>query len=160
MSHKSTLRSSVLWQSVLINLCRNIKGSKETFWEIWVFDDTGIFPRHLFTESYTGFLYVESWNRQGIFLCFFLSLSSLLVQGDGITSKCFSFYLFRTVHDNTWLFKICWWQQPNKAIKFLTGDISYSHGVFWYVFQYNLAWFIRMWLAHDNKWMIFCFFSI
>lgn len=39
---------------------------------------------------------------------FFSSLSSLLVQGDGITSKCFSFYLFRTVYDNTWLFKICW----------------------------------------------------
>ena len=55
----------------LINLCINMKSSKESFWEKWVFDDTGIFPRHLFTESYIGFLYVGSWNRQGNFSCFF-----------------------------------------------------------------------------------------
>lgn len=50
---------------------------------------------------------------------YFFFLSSLLVQMDRITSKWLSSYLFHTVDGNTWHFKIYWWWQPNKALKFL-----------------------------------------
>lgn len=70
-------------------------------------------------------------------------------------------FLSHTGDDNTWLFKIHWWSQANNVIQFLIGNVNYSHWIFWcVVFQDNLAWFIKMWLSQDNKWMIIHFFNI
>lgn len=115
---------------MLINLWKNRKDRRRCF-EVNEFLMTLEFSQGIC--SLTPILSFQMWDPEidkassyGFFFFFFL-LSSLLVQVDGITSKWFSSYLFHTVDDNTWRFKTYWWLQPNKAIKFLIGNVSYSH---------------------------------
>lgn len=80
------IESSAFTNSLILLICqRNRKGAWRHFWDIWkwVWDDTGILPKHLFTEFYIGFLHVGSWNRQGIFLCFIFHFGFKLTGASG-----------------------------------------------------------------------------